>query len=398
MISNFVDDQKVGDLPLEVVLCFNENVNWQRLVDFVLTDRQNNLKPAEVMFRQKYIKEKFEIIGDNYVGKNPFDFNLLLSVLELFGHLIMQLRIDYKSLNKFQCETINEHLNEYCNGALTSIEFINSGDITMSELKGPFTRATYILIDSGEYQKEENDIRFDQMFPAVRRFDQAGAFSRLPSRLDYNFPNLETMTMEPELADSKFWPNLMKRLRINPQLRHVTFILGNWYHLKIVTEARHEIESVVFERFNNLPLYDDDEDIIQLDNIKVFKFLEDDIGSRSNRIPIAFGNLEEIVCDKPADKWFEIIIQNKKLEKVTIGEINDQQLDQIVTELPNLKEFVTDHKISNFTDKIVSFIQKGSKLTKVQFKQVKFETSKTAVKLLGPEWKLSNFDTFVKRH
>lgn len=381
---------------MEIVLCFGTDVDWVRLVDFVSSDHKN-LEPAEIVFRQKYLKEKFEINGENY-NKNPHDFDVLLKVLELFGHLITKLKVDYKSMNPYQCESINEHLNKYCHGSLTAIEFMNSGDDAMSELRGPFTQATYILIDAGNYGKEENEVRYDQMFPAVRHFNQTGLLPRFPKRLEYNFPHLKTLTMEGELAESKFWPNLMKRLNLNPQLRQVTFILANWFLLKILTEKRPEIESVVFQRFNNLPLYDEDEEDIRLENIKVFKFLVDDIGSRSNRIPLIFGNLEEIVCNKPVDKWFEIIIQNKNLKKVTTGEVNDEQLNQIVEQLPNLEEFVTDHKISNFTDKIVDFIQKGNNLKRVQFTQVEFDTSKKAVKLLGSGWKLGGIDTFIKQN
>lgn len=386
------------DLPLEVVLCFGQSaINWPRLIDFVESDRKRNLEPAEIVFRQKCLAEKFEISSEQYV-ENPADFELLLKVLNIFGHVITKLKVDYQHLNAYQCESINKYLNEYCYDSLIEIELMNTNDEALSELEGPFKRATHIRLHLNGYPIEGNKIRYDKIFPAVRQFDQDGLGTRFPERFDREFPHLESLTMEMEMAQAKYWPNLMKRLELNPQLQHVTFPLGNWFVLKIIRKQRSEIESVVFERFNNLPLYGDDEPDIELENVKIFKFLDEDIGSRSNRIPLVFGNLKEIVCNKPVDKWFDIIIENRNLRKVQTGELTDKQLFKIVDKLPKLEEFITDHKIANFTDKIISFIEKGDNLKRVQFTQLTdFAVSKKAIRKLGSKWTLGGINTFIRK-
>lgn len=397
-VSNFKDTPTMRDLPLEVMLCFSQTaVNWPRLIDFVESDPKRNSEPAEIVVRQKYLDDKFEIVSDHYL-ENPEDFNLLLKVLKLFGQLITKLKVDYKNLNPYQCETINKYLNEFCYDSLIEIEFMNTDDEALSELEGPFKRATHIRLDLDGYPIEGNKIRYDKIFPAVRQFDQDGMGMRFPERFDRKFPHLESLTMEMEMYQAKYWPNLMTRLELNPQLRHVTFPLANWFVLKIIQKQRSKIESVVFERFNNLPLFEDDDPDIELENVRIFKFLDDDIGSRSNRIPLVFGNLKEIVCNKPVDVWFDIIIENKNLRKVQTGELSDKQLFKIVDKLPKLEEFITDHKIANFTDKIVSFIEKGDNLERVQFTQLTdFEVSKKAIRKLGSKWTLGGINTFIRR-
>lgn len=385
---------KLSDLPLEVILCLSPNhVNWARLIEFSSAQKEN-FDAAEIVFRQRFLQEKFEIIGTQY-SKNSNDFDILLKVLQLFGHLIAQLKLDYQSLNSYQCETINQHLNAYCSGSLEEIQFVHVSDRALSELRGPFERVTFVRIDL-EIVQRDTMVRYDVMFPALKRFEQDGLNGGGPvaERLNYHFEHLESVVYEAELHQKKFWPNLEKRLTINKELRHITFTLANWNHLKIVSENGTQIKSVTFKRFINNPVYEEN---IQLNAVKIFKFLQDDIGSRSNKIPLVFGNLEEIVCNNPADKWFDIIIQNKQLKKVRTGKLKEEHLNRIADELPNLEEFITDFNISNNTDKIVTFIGKGARLKRVQFTQLKFDTSKKAVKLLGSAWKLGAVDVFVKQ-
>lgn len=370
-------------------------------MDFA-SSNQENRAAAETIFKQKFTRDSFEIIGEDfdpnprkllyYPKRKPVDFDVMLKILELFGHLITKLKLNYQEMNQYQCETINQHLNKFSVKSLTEIIFLCSTDTSLIDLDGPFPEVIVANFTFGSTYTNAST-KFYEKFPALQKL-VFNSFSVSHShKFEHNFPHLHTWHFDSNIFREQSRKSFEKRMELNPQLRHVTFQLTNWHLLKIISEKLPQLESIDIKRFLDNPAF---EGRIEFTKLKAFEFREDYKQSYSKEFPLVFGNLEVIECYEPVDKWFEVIMQNTKLGKVRTGEISDEQLFRIAETLPDLQDFTTDHKVSNFSTKVLEFIAKASNLKRVVFTQANYNTSKTVLKELGDNWKLGGVNVLLK--
>lgn len=80
--------------------------------------------------------------------------------------------------------------------------------------------------------------------------------------------------------------------------------------------------------------------------MKVFKWKYSFYGEHLNWVPLEFGSLEEIEFNSPelTGYWINVMMQNKKLRKVTAHFVLQREnLQQIADELSNLEEFTMSY-------------------------------------------------------
>lgn len=334
---------KLTDIPLELLLNIYEFLEVSSLATAAMTHSYSR-QAAEMVFKNQFSRN-FNINGmrlnhgqimidTNY----SFEFTGMLLALELFGHLITKLTIDYHFLNEKQCEKINKRLSEYVANSLIEIELIHCNH---NNLVG-FTRALYkaevVVFHDGHissFVSIRPNIDLSRLFPMVIRLNlQTMSFMSIEST-ERNFAHLEELELETSLATSS--DKLSQRLRLNPQLRKLTLYGGNWITLKMLSEVLINLEHLDYHGFFCKNFRGEE---VTFENMKVFEVsTSQEYPEFMEFVPIRFGSLEEIRSDGNIDLWMDIILQNRKLKKITFGQFNCQQLQRIVEELPNFVEF-----------------------------------------------------------
>lgn len=129
-------------------------------------------------------------------------------------------------------------------------------------------------------------------------------------------------------------------------------------------------------------------DDIKFEQVTSFDAFLDQNSGKFERIPIVFGNLEEISCYGSIDEWFDIIIQNKKLKKIISDQFSDGKLQQIAEQISNLEEFWMSYNRNSY-DVIVQFFETGKKLKKVVFCRKTLDINEICERLQA-KWEMSN--------
>lgn len=156
------------------------------------------------------------------------------------------------------------------------------------------------------------------------------------------------------------------------------------------------LESLYLKEFIDQSIQPDK--LIHFDHVKQLKFellseVDDEyfVADYSNytKIPLAFGNLEEIEYFQPSQPWFNIIMKNRQLKKLTTGKLNDEQFVRIAEELTQLEEVTMDYNACGATGMIINFLKKCEFLKRASFSKCEFNEQEVIGKL-NAAWKLQN--------
>lgn len=366
----------LSDLPLELMLNICKKLDFKSMLNLAKTNTENRAI-VEMAFKDQYSKNIFAIEKSN---KN-LDFTTLMEVLQNFGHLITKLKVNYGGL--MQSEKITEQINKHLSNSLIYIELDFCFGFDLMGLKGPFSKIESIHLGYGNIHS--NNVNFQTIFPAVRSINLGTMESLYFSTMEHHFPHLFHITLEHWIggSDRQGINILRSRLALNSQLRHVSFSKCSWMALKIVNETLQNVERIDAFDFDEEEYNGDD---IYLTNLKVFTIKVNNQQDHS-RIPLVFDNLEEISTDRSTDKWFDIIIQNKKLRKITSDEFNDDQLRRIANELTHLEEFTMKFQARNASiTNVVEFIKTAKNLKRAKFLNDNVEIQNEILQELGPDW------------
>lgn len=383
-------------VPNDVKSIINLYREWdlEALSNVVVTS-QNEQMALEAVFREKFLNGKFIIKAEknstkislsSETGKvfEEHDIDVLLNCLKNLGHLISSLKVDYEGLDTSQRSALNQQLSESCAKSLLEIKLIHSDENDFVDLSGPFVKVETVQMRYGNLKRYT--ARFDKIFPSVNQLDLNTMHYVHPGFVEHHFVHLKNLIVE--FMDKGDISTIEKRLKLNPQLQNVSLYQCNWNILKMMSKTMQNLEQCELKGFNDFSTYEGDD--IHFENLKIFRFRKfSAMVKKIPKIPLVFGNLEEIACSKPMHLWLDIIFQNKNLKIVRTGEINEQQLFQIAEELPNLEEFATGYNTYDSTNKVVRFIEKGKCLKRVAFWQSNFNSRNAIVEQLGNEWRIA---------
>lgn len=387
-MPNLGDGTKLIDIPFELLLDTYKYFDINTLANVAKTHSYNR-RAAEVVFNDKFANKLFEINGkvlkrkECQIGFNyTFEFNAMLNALEMFGHLMTTLRLQYDYFTAEQSECINKHVSKYTKDSLISIEIKSPFDEYLKGLTGPFGSAKIVHLQNG--QIKSNNFAFNQIFPAVRFFDLSTMTSISTECIEHHFLHLEEMHIEYMLSTNS--PALERRLRLNAQLKALTIFEVNWMSLRMISETVPRLERLNLLGFNDVSSFQGND--IRFEHMKVWNMKKVCFfPAHIERIPIVFGNLEEITFDRPVNKWFNIVMQNKNVKRIISGELNDEQLQQMAEDLPNLEAISTSYVAINgdAVDKIVRFLETSGMLQRATFSNMNVNVCSEIVAKL-PNW------------
>lgn len=318
---------------------------------------------AEIVFNEK---SAYKILSINNNGlniksddgnyKNFADFQNIGSALEIFGHLITLLTIDYGKINIVQCNVLNEQVSKYLANSLIELQFTHFTDENLEGLqtfnKVEVVRLLYCASES------KSQINMLKLFPNLRRFDVSNLRYLSFEQIEHHFPHLGEI-IERETGHITI-PQLERLFELNPQIENLTVLRRDLNGLKEISTQLTNLKRI---RVDNLDLHPQLEKDIKFEHVTSLDITFDRVPQNFERIPIAFGNLVEIKCHRPLDQCFDIIIHNRKLKRIISSELSDEKLQQLAEELPNLEEIYL--RKGNTNDAIVQFIETGEKLQQI---------------------------------
>lgn len=383
------------DFPVEILLIILKDLRLMDLIGVAKTHPYMQ-SVVEMSYKDKFSDSQFvmknyhEIIG-RIEGKIFYELNFdsILDVFQIFGHLIPTLFVYYGPFDDEpeKLRVFNEHISKYMSNSLTEAKFMYFHDDCLLGLQVPFTKLENLtLINVAIDQVNSNNMNFCEMFPVLRRLSLIGSSSYInPISLEHHFPNLEFMEIGHELNQKHSISVLERRLKLNPQVRHLLFHKADWDVLEAISKNVPNIEQLEIYRFNASSDTNDSEILFQ--NLKVFS-IEKSFGNIS-RVPIAFGSLEEFSYDRSMELWIDIIIQNKRLKKLKTRFLTDNQIERITDKFPHLVEFTVKFlyiPTHNSITTIGRFIERAHNLKFFTILKTDPDTSSVLKNLLTPQW------------
>lgn len=140
----------------------------------------------------------------------------------------------------------------------------------------------------------------------------------------------------------------------------------NWIGLKMIKRNFPQLERLeIFKLYGNTRIQDD---VVHFENLKIFEISTfPELPDNFERVPIVFSNLEAIKSQGSIAKWIDIVVGNKKLKKISFGEINFEQLTRIVEELSLLEELSMVYRVHSMDDvnNVVQCIENGKQLKEI---------------------------------
>lgn len=372
------------DLPSEIFLIIYENLE---LIDLNSVARSNPLNKylAETVFNTKFNKESFSI-GRRGVDikdyENIGDMDVLYSTLQIFGHLIRKLVINYNTFSDWETGLINERVSKYVTNSLVDITLNQFTEKNVRKLTGPFHNVQTLRFQ--ECMAFFNATNLTVLFPAVRsiQFGKYQFGNSIEAIINHHFVHLE------EIKEFMYAnpPDVSKKLfDLNPQLKRISLKWVEWDFLRTISETLSQLEHIEIDSLVRLPTIADD---IRFENLKSFKILVEFPGDLQ-RIPIVFGDkLEEIVDMTPDNSLSNFILQHKHLTKIGIG---SDQFEHIAQTHPNLMEFQTRFLVKTMDDidKIVRFIEMAKNLRKIEIGQCETASSAALLGRIQDNWELA---------
>lgn len=367
------------------------------------------------MIRRMISNKTLGVTGSAYAIADKFpeyaEFQTILDLFENFGHHITKLNVHYNQfVNETDQKTLNEYISKYAAASLKEIDFqfrYSRSHSPLDGLKGPFLHVKSVRFQDGLLRSKFN---FSEMFPVINNLD-VGSMLFATEDFTQHLPNLVRLTTPKGWGNDKQKLQLFEQmLKLNPQLLHLSTPECDWELLQNVNKIRPDLESLELSHYIFYGLENAAMSSLHFDNMKVLKFKASLMfGLRNeniNRIPLKFRNLEEIEFNRKdlSDHWIDIMMENKKMRKVTaFNALQREHLERITDGLPNLEKFTmgygdTDPKS---IEDIVGLMQRAKKLRKATFLRLGKTGCNEAAQQLNYKWETTvnewNLCRFVRK-
>lgn len=294
------------------------------------------------------------------------------------------------SFEQWQRSAINIFLNKHCAKSLIELEIIHSFGYNLVDWPIPFKNVENLKFSYGYL--EVSNLPFNQLFPKIRRLDLSGLLVN-PKIFEYTFEYLEHLDVEHWHPNHEFRVNAIEtRLKLNPQLKNITLYQCGWDLLEIVNKNVPNLQRLEIFNFNNFsaPYLGDS---IYFRNLKILTFqIANSCAVNIERIPLMFGQLEEITCFKLLNKWLDVMVKTKTFKKIKFGEVDEEQFMRIVEELPNLEEITTAIDTASTIDVVIDFMKIGKNLKRITFWQSDHQTRESIAKRLNGKWQIDTMN------
>lgn len=204
---------KITDLNFDVLHLILSDFDWTDLMNVI--DAIPTLSPiVSSIFRWKYKDYMIQIMfAESNANRAKllidtprkiiaiYDYETILTVLTLFGHVIQRINIQNEAIDNNRLATISAALNKYGSKTLASLEFVRIAIDTLEQFSVPFQAIQNLTISINDEGFRCGNLPLNQLFPNVRRLVVHLETQVNNSFIDYQYPELEHLTIYAKQAE-----------------------------------------------------------------------------------------------------------------------------------------------------------------------------------------------------
>lgn len=379
---------------------------------------------AQLVFDRKY--EKFFVsIGKEKIRvehENGHIFELQTKglitsfrFLRCFGPVISDIYICFENFNQSDCDELLRYLNEYCAETVISLYFRHSDDIIINNIYKQFANVKYITLDGSTLGG--NLTNFNKWFPQLQHLYISENIILNPQCIESHFPHLiafQYISSGNEQLNKDFqMENLAVFVRLNAQLKRITFMDSDWKLIRVMSEHLPQLETLDFAptetEYEQKMKKITSTAPIRFRNVKHFDISLDLDSPHSFPInSLQFDQLESFTVEHVEfnDLW-NFVNKHSSIMELTINDVYTDELDlnvenflQIVNVLPLLCKFSVHSQLNGFTvNEAVRFVVEIKHLEQFNFEVNDIFEVRDLERRLGSEWqvKQSNGCVFLQR-
>lgn len=365
------------NLPVEILLDIAEHLDLRAIISFAQI-HSHARSVVDKLMKKLLSNKPIKITGAERClvrhAEERLNFGQILYFFRNFGHHLTHLTINGFGYTNEQRELFLSYIRTYAAEYLKEIDFnFNQSFNPLMNFNGSFPQAKTVCLKEVP-TKIGSKIR--EIFPSCESLDVEE--SNLNNKLfAVNFPNLKGLVIPYAWGYyERDFDIINETLYLNPQIKHLSIYNSFWRMVQIFNEMRPDLESLNIKKL--IMLHSDDRShTLRFPSMKKLKMLASRNGGMQrgiDRIPLEFGNLEEIEFNREdlIEHWIEIVLQNKKLKKIVTRDfLTNDQLERIENGLPKLETFlfIFDYNADmHATNETIRFLME----TSYQIKEVSF--------------------------
>lgn len=203
----------------------------------------------------------------NHISVNGPLFSLRF--LRCFGHMVSDLQIIY---NYRHLSMVDQYIYNYCSNSLNKISLDKAGEKVMEHLTKPFPKIEQVSLVDCDPDSSSFDLKM--LFPQMEDLAMCSY-----NKFNTHFPNLKRLEIG-ELAScmvdvSDARENVARILSLNPQLRSLILIGGDFLDITFVQSISEHLQNIERLNISSSDFFDARNDTIHLKNLEC---LELDLG------------------------------------------------------------------------------------------------------------------------
>lgn len=290
------------------------------------------------------------------------NYDETIFVLEAYGHIFSQLRLELAPHGYEYMEGIRSSINKYCVNAETALKiYRNNNDLTDSDVSITNATSIYLCLIYGNLYK--NPLRLDKAFPYMQRLELDHN-----TDLSFHYPHLNEFLFH-DGGDQRYHWNWFDFVRLNPQIHRVeTPIFNNNTYLPSLSKMLPNLDTLSLRTLRDIYYHDMAIEIARFNRVKYFTIdlLLDDRQWNDNvhemLASIQFTRLESFTVNTRVWASFsfmlELALENTALQHLsfTSYKVNLQHLNRMVQTLPQLKELIISCYDSSTFDELMVFL------------------------------------------
>lgn len=291
-------------------------------------------------------------------------YDLILSLLKNFGHLIPSLDITFNyelNANDEKALEISKYVNFYCADSLIKLNIDSHQANLFEEMKKPFTKVEHFSITGSAIDLGNFNHSFSELFPAVKSLDLVRFQPINVASIDENLEHLETLSINVfKNEEIRAFPltELKKFFVKNPQISNLNLWHANPKFLLTVNQTLTNLRNLTLTSYHDF-------DTIDM--------------KKNQNFTIIFGEVT----------YFAVVGYKPDIPEY----IN----------VPKLVEFRGELQTNNNIDKIINFLKTKQHLRRITIKLVNVDQDTVARRLrneFGDQWVLttSKNEVSLERH
>lgn len=306
-----------------------------------------------------------------------YNLHSFFNVLQSFGHLISNLEINFRNIDKKDSLNIGEKVVSHCSKYLPHLAL---GDCDLKELFGKNSSLQNVesVTFSGDI-KNDGAINLREFLPKMQRlsFDSVRLIDL--NMFDDKFSHLKQLSVKFSVENPIRFKEMLtnKLLKKNQQIENVQLVNADTNFLRALNE---NLKPTVL-KIQRLINYHSGKNEENLD-VPLKKVLFDGL----DELELNFVN--EIEIEEFIDFMEDTLVNIKKLQ-LKQGIINDKQLINLARNCPNLIEASLDCVVNATASNITTFAQFNGKLDELYLRTSNETLQDTLLEQLGNGWTIT---------